>query len=151
MTLTHDAAGYERGCRCSRCILAAARSDEARTHGKVSTYNFGCRCDRCRDAAAAHRRRYRAEKPPRARRYPNGIPGRGERYEWQEKASCAPLPTEVFFPHKPDFTQAKAVCADCPVRIECLQFALRTDQPDGVWGGLSFAERQRVLRKRRSA
>jgi Transcription factor WhiB len=37
--------------------------------------------------------------------------------------------------------QAKAICAGCPVRRECLAFALRTHQVHGVWGGLSEQER----------
>jgi WhiB family transcriptional regulator, redox-sensing transcriptional regulator len=38
--------------------------------------------------------------------------------------------------------QAKAVCAVCPVRRECLQFALATRQAHGVWGGMSEHERR---------
>ncbi len=37
--------------------------------------------------------------------------------------------------------RAKAVCAGCPVRAECLEFALANDERWGVWGGTS--ERQR--------
>ena len=38
--------------------------------------------------------------------------------------------------------KAKAICAKCPVRPECLAFALRTDQVHGVWGGMSEQERR---------
>ena len=37
--------------------------------------------------------------------------------------------------------QAKAICAGCRGRRECLAFALRTHQAHGVWGGLSEQER----------
>jgi len=37
--------------------------------------------------------------------------------------------------------EAKAICAGCQVRYECLAFALRTHQAHGVWGGLSEQER----------
>ena len=37
--------------------------------------------------------------------------------------------------------EAKAICAGCPVRRECLAFALRTRQVHGVWGGLSEQQR----------
>jgi WhiB family redox-sensing transcriptional regulator len=40
---------------------------------------------------------------------------------------------------------AKAVCAMCPVRPECLTWALATGQDAGVWGGTSEEER-RVMR-----
>jgi len=41
--------------------------------------------------------------------------------------------------------KANAICAKCPVRRECLAFALRTDQVHGMWGGMSEQER-RALR-----
>jgi len=37
--------------------------------------------------------------------------------------------------------KAKAICADCLVRRECLAFALRTQQVYGIWGGASEEER----------
>jgi WhiB family transcriptional regulator, redox-sensing transcriptional regulator len=40
--------------------------------------------------------------------------------------------------------KAKAVCADCPVRRDCLEWAIETDQPHGVWGGLDEVERGRL-------
>jgi hypothetical protein len=45
---------------------------------------------------------------------------------------------------------AKEVCAECPVRTKCLEYALETDQRHGVWGGLDEHER-RELKRRRSA
>ena len=43
--------------------------------------------------------------------------------------------------------KAKAVCARCPVRLQCLSWAMNTGQDSGVWGGLSEEER-RLLRKK---
>jgi len=37
--------------------------------------------------------------------------------------------------------RAKAVCAACPVRIECLEHAIASGERYGVWGGLTFDER----------
>ncbi|MFF1284343.1 WhiB family transcriptional regulator [Streptomyces sp. NPDC058299] len=45
--------------------------------------------------------------------------------------------------------RAKLVCRRCPVRDDCLQFALATGQDSGVWGGLTEDER-RALKKRTS-
>jgi hypothetical protein len=45
---------------------------------------------------------------------------------------------------------AKAVCRACPVRDDCLEYALTNAEPWGVWGGLSADER-RVERRRRTA
>lgn len=41
--------------------------------------------------------------------------------------------------------RAKSICAVCPVRRECLDFALKTQQAWGVWGGLTSAERERAI------
>ncbi len=48
-----------------------------------------------------------------------------------------------FFPARGESVRdAKAVCAGCPVRSECLDFALRLKVAHGVWGGLSERERR---------
>jgi WhiB family redox-sensing transcriptional regulator len=44
---------------------------------------------------------------------------------------------------------AKRVCKDCPVRGECLEYALTTRQYHGVWGGCSERERRVILKRRR--
>jgi WhiB family redox-sensing transcriptional regulator len=41
--------------------------------------------------------------------------------------------------------KAKSICAECTVRQECLEFALRVHEPHGIWGGLTEAERRRLL------
>jgi WhiB family redox-sensing transcriptional regulator len=46
--------------------------------------------------------------------------------------------------------RARAVCADCGVRQQCLEFAMATNQDCGVWGGTSEDER-RDLRRRAAA
>lgn len=121
------------------------------THGKVATYNNGCRCQDCRSAAAAARRRHRSLHRREPRRTPTGTPRSFEYGEWRDRAACARTPIDVFFPTRPVFAEAKALCAACPVRAECLTFALETDQPDGVWGGLSFTERERVRVSQRTS
>ena len=73
-------------------------------------------------------------------------PGEG----WREQAACATVEHDVFFPpgHEPaDALEAKAVCAICPVRDECLEYALATNQSEGVWGGLDAPERRRMRRR----
>jgi WhiB family redox-sensing transcriptional regulator len=70
------------------------------------------------------------------------------RLDWKLQAACRDLDTSLFFPDsEADAAPAKEVCATCPVREACLQFALTTRQHDGVWGGLSEAERKRVRRR----
>jgi hypothetical protein len=61
---------------------------------------------------------------------------------WQDHALCANADPELFFPKKGGATlPAKAVCAHCGVRQECLNTALRNGEQFGVWGG--FSRRQR--------
>ena len=60
-------------------------------------------------------------------------------------AVCAQTDPETFFPEKGGSTKApKGVCFVCPVRVECLAWALEHDERHGVWGGLSERERRRL-------
>ncbi|OKH80701.1 transcription factor WhiB [Mycobacterium sp. ST-F2] len=44
--------------------------------------------------------------------------------------------------------QAKALCADCPIRLQCLNEALEREEPWGVWGG-EILERGAVIARKR--
>ena len=60
---------------------------------------------------------------------------------WRQRALCADLPPDLFFSEAlADVRDAKAVCARCPVRQECLDWATETKQEYGVWGGVLFSE-----------
>jgi WhiB family redox-sensing transcriptional regulator len=69
---------------------------------------------------------------------------------WQQSAECVRHAGSVdFFPARGESVRdAKAVCAVCTVREECLDFALRMKVAHGVWGGLSERERRSVRRDR---
>lgn len=70
--------------------------------------------------------------------------------DWRQDALCARVDADLFFPvpHTPGWQKqtqdAKKVCGRCPVREACLEWALATRQPAGVWGGLSEAERREL-------
>jgi WhiB family transcriptional regulator, redox-sensing transcriptional regulator len=72
---------------------------------------------------------------------------------WRKEAACRNSRPELFFPvgstgvAVDEINSAKEVCQACPVREQCLQFALLTNQESGIWGGTSEDERRR-LRKR---
>lgn len=69
---------------------------------------------------------------------------------WQRSASCAGLESSIFYPPTDEESgHAKAVCAECPVRQDCLEFAITVREKEGVWGGATAAERQRLVRRRR--
>jgi WhiB family transcriptional regulator, redox-sensing transcriptional regulator len=71
--------------------------------------------------------------------------------DWRHDAECLRYVGLVdFFPTRGESARdAKAICATCPVRQECLEYALRWDQLCGVWGGLSERERRQLRRERR--
>jgi len=67
--------------------------------------------------------------------------------EWIEQAICAQIDPEMFFPEKGGSTrEAKRMCGLCPVRLECLAYALDHDERFGIWGGLSERDRRKVKR-----
>jgi WhiB family redox-sensing transcriptional regulator len=67
---------------------------------------------------------------------------------WRHKSACQTADPDLFFPAgvgdeaRRNIRQAKEVCAVCPVRQECLDWAVDTRQLFGVWGGLAEDERQ---------
>ncbi len=66
---------------------------------------------------------------------------------WRDSAACAGVDPELHFPEKGGSTrEAKRICASCPVKVECLTYALERSERWGVWGGLSERERRRLLR-----
>ena len=76
---------------------------------------------------------------------------------WQYDAACRGEDSELFF--APNYFErkeekeareerAKAICARCPVRAECLEYALRNREPHGIWGGLNEIERKAIIRER---
>lgn len=70
--------------------------------------------------------------------------------DWRNQAACSGSNNDLFFPVGDDeevVAPAKAICAVCPVRDECLQYAIATNQTEGVWGGLSAPERRRLRRR----
>ena len=67
--------------------------------------------------------------------------------EWHERALCAQTDPEAFFPEKGGSTrEAKKICQGCPVKDECLEYALAHDERFGIWGGMSERERRRLKR-----
>lgn len=80
--------------------------------------------------------------------------------DWWDQRACRNVNPDVFFPvlgrHLTDTeidalcADAKAVCRGCPVRDDCLQYAIDVRASDGVFGGMSPRERWRLVRKQGS-
>jgi WhiB family transcriptional regulator, redox-sensing transcriptional regulator len=72
---------------------------------------------------------------------------------WRSQASCLDHDPELFWPvgttgqSVPWIAEAIAVCAGCPVRVQCLKYALDNGIVEGVWGGLSEDERTTLKRR----
>jgi WhiB family transcriptional regulator, redox-sensing transcriptional regulator len=83
---------------------------------------------------------------PHARLLAALTPGMGD---WVEQAHCGGVNPDLFFPERGASTRdAKAVCRVCPVREECLDYALAANERFGIWGGLSERERRAAKRRR---
>jgi WhiB family transcriptional regulator, redox-sensing transcriptional regulator len=68
----------------------------------------------------------------------------------KERGECKDEPWELFYPRydSPSSTAAAiAICDRCPVKPECLEWALQHDE-EGVWGGTSEATRRSLKRPR---
>lgn len=67
-----------------------------------------------------------------------------------EGVECAQVP-DIFFPNEWEFGSqrdvrlAKAICQRCPIRMQCLEYALKADE-HGIWGGLNLQERNTLKR-----
>ena len=67
---------------------------------------------------------------------------------WAAYAACRAADADLFFSSvETDVAAALKICAGCPVREECLDWALETRVRYGVWGGATERERRRMLRR----
>ncbi len=71
------------------------------------------------------------------------------RPEWHQRAACRGVgPTGFVRGPKADYEAAGGLCADCPVRQQCLEVALADDSLVGLWGGTTDVERREMRRQR---
>jgi len=69
---------------------------------------------------------------------------------WMADGSCALEPPSTFFPSDGvGVIAAQRICAECPVKAPCLEYALANRIDHGVWGGTSERQRRRMHKKRR--
>ncbi len=74
---------------------------------------------------------------------------------WQHRAACRGPQSRTFFPppqgerrheRAEREERAKAICGQCSVQSDCLEYALSIRERHGVWGGLSEAERRQLIK-----
>lgn len=71
------------------------------------------------------------------------------RQPWMDEAICAQVDGDLWFPENGDSgtaKRAKKICRGCPVKQACLQHALDTKVPLGIFGGKSERERRKILK-----
>jgi WhiB family redox-sensing transcriptional regulator len=72
-----------------------------------------------------------------------------ETITWMRQGKCRDYPTEMFYPTQgADYVTAERICWQCPVREECLEYALDNNITYGIWGGESERSRRRLRRIR---
>lgn len=78
------------------------------------------------------------------------ILGMQDQPDWRESANCRGINPDLFFPERGELVhEAKAVCAGCVVREECLEDAQLHKERFGVWGGMTERERRKLRTQRR--
>ncbi len=84
------------------------------------------------------------------------VHGTWDHLNWRDDAGCRDVDVNLFFPIGTNGAAtrqtnlAKSICGDCAVREFCLEFALRTNQDNGIWGGHTEEERRVIRRSRRA-
>lgn len=72
--------------------------------------------------------------------------------DWVEHAACVGSDVSVFFPPRgSNGHEARRICATCPVRVECLDYAIESRERYGIFGGKDREERAAIRRARRVA
>lgn len=75
--------------------------------------------------------------------------------DWRDDARCAKLPKDVFFAYSNDLVMkerqnkinsARAVCRECSVKDKCYEFAVKNNEPHGIWAGTLPDERRRLFK-----
>ena len=65
--------------------------------------------------------------------------------EWMRAAACVDV-TDVDF-LGPSWKAALRICHGCPVRRECLDYAIEYRMVDGIWGGTTGPARTQLMRR----
>jgi len=68
---------------------------------------------------------------------------------WTQSAACRGVETDIFYPATAaEEAEALSICAMCPVRVQCLDYAIRNRETYGIWGGATPDQRRRIRRER---
>lgn len=148
---------------------AAPAADDQEGEPVLKPVTSRCTFDGCRgvvkakDLCKAHYQQLRRGNPLSPLRTPTNEPKPDNpalvalrklvnRSEWVEDALCAQVDPELWYSEKGGSTrEAKRICKQCPVRVQCLEEAMAAGDRHGIWGGLSERERAALARERAGA
>lgn len=70
---------------------------------------------------------------------------------WRKRAACRDLDPDLFFVEQGQAAdRARDICDEqCPVRVDCLEYAISAREEFGIWGGMNKDERRRFQRNRK--
>jgi WhiB family redox-sensing transcriptional regulator len=132
--------GRERAAACTVCGRDPGRRGPRRD-----------RCDRCyqRIRRNGHLSTFTLARPPRAAFLWSPPPA------WTTRALCSEVDPDLWYPDHYSARECRAaiaICAGCPVRADCLEYALAIGEVnEGIWGGLTPTQRQAEQRRRAAA
>lgn len=123
-------------------------------HGVRSTYtHHGCHCDECTAAQRNYMREYQRQRQEVTMDDGRGHP---DISAWATHGLCVGEDPAIWHPtgghgKGADWDTARAICMECPVRLQCLAHAVEHETfaaVESMWGGLTTDERRRIRRKR---
>lgn len=120
-------------------------------------YRVECPCGhltaahaRLADAQAEHEHVHVPRCPIKTHTLSGRMPDWAMHDDWERDALCREVDPDLFFPEKGEpSTQAKRICAQCPVRRQCLDKALERGERHGIWGGESERARRAMEHRAR--
>lgn len=82
------------------------------------------------------------------RKFVNDIIITNSKESWRRQGICSHTDPDIWFPEREKIThckQAIELCLQCPVRIECLEAALTSEEEErGIWGGTTTKQRKQI-------
>jgi WhiB family redox-sensing transcriptional regulator len=137
-----------------RLMVGLVEFFRARPSGRVSGLYFpvGASDGGTLESRPRPRRRYRygwRHEPGALLIAPNPAPDEHElnlgATPWRQFAMCLGHEPDLWFPIDSDGgARAVSICSVCPVRLDCLAWAIEHNERNGIWGGVSARKRQRI-------
>lgn len=121
---------YQKGCHCEDCVAA--------NNTYINDYNARRRAGAIEDAVDSELDCIAGADVP--------FPG-----PWADRGACRDTKVDFFVDGRgPLADAAKAICARCPVKVICREYAIPHSTLSGIWGGTTTTERTRIRQGRKA-